>query len=156
MQFFAACEGVKPRSYFTQKQRTPAHLPQVRGPAPVKLRMKIVFPTMAEIRNTFGGYAHGGTIFCQEKQWNTSGFPCHLFHKGISKRSRVAAHTKTSELASQAVPASGLTYAFRSRRPQEVVSFESGQGSEARGLGVRRIPQLVSGVFGRLVLTKMT
>lgn len=39
---------------------------------------------------------HGGTIFCQKKQWLSAGFPQHLFHKGISKRSRVAAHTKTS------------------------------------------------------------
>ncbi|GAA6000898.1 hypothetical protein JCM10207_004710 [Rhodosporidiobolus poonsookiae] len=96
-QFYAACLGIEPISYFTRrgKELPPANVvPTQPERGPIKLPLKIVFPTEDELVNSYMGPEHGGTLFCPTSSWNTSTFPRHLFHRGQSKRDRVPAHTK--------------------------------------------------------------
>ncbi|GAA5974109.1 hypothetical protein JCM11641_003440 [Rhodosporidiobolus odoratus] len=100
-QFYAACLGVHPSTYFrTGKGRDlpPADLVPLQ-PAPgkgdVKLPIKVVFPTQEAVLGSFKGADHGGTLFCPTKTWAAKNFPRHLFHRGESKgRDRQPAHTK--------------------------------------------------------------
>lgn len=59
-----------------------------------KLPIKILFPTLEEIDNSYSGRAGGGTIFLKSTLWKGKNFPKHLFYKGESKRNGVMAHTK--------------------------------------------------------------
>ncbi|GAA5936937.1 hypothetical protein JCM3775_002749 [Rhodotorula graminis] len=95
-QVLGACAGVLPSSYFgAGKGRTaPPQYPVPPTGQPVRLPIKIVFPTEDEITGSFNGAPGGGTLFCPVKTWDAKGFPQHLFHRGQSKRARVAAHTK--------------------------------------------------------------
>lgn len=98
-QMLGACSGIHPASYF-RSGRNNAVPPGSPAPAvgqPVNLPIKIVFPTETEITGSFGGAPGGGTLFCPVKRWEEPNFPRHLFHRGQSKRPRVAAHTKISE-----------------------------------------------------------
>ncbi|GAA5850773.1 hypothetical protein JCM8547_009086 [Rhodosporidiobolus lusitaniae] len=96
-QFFAACQGVSPMSYFKNKGKElpPSNVVPLQPKGmPVKLPIKVVFPTEEEMLRSWKGAAHGGTLFCPSKTWKGSTFPRHLFHRGLSKRDRVPAHTK--------------------------------------------------------------
>ncbi|BGP13230.1 hypothetical protein JCM10213_004999 [Rhodosporidiobolus nylandii] len=94
-QFYAACLGVHPSSYFEGgKKSLPPHDVVPTQGATVKLPIKIMFPTQDAILNSWKGAEHGGTLFCPTKTWNSPNFPKHLFHRGESKRDRVPAHTK--------------------------------------------------------------
>ncbi|GAA6030025.1 hypothetical protein JCM8097_009220 [Rhodosporidiobolus ruineniae] len=99
-QMLAACQGVHPSTYFTErgKEAPPARVVPVQGrgkDARVDLPIKIVFPTKEYVLGSFRGVDHGGTLFCSPKTWSTSTFPKHLFHRGESKdRDRQPAHTK--------------------------------------------------------------
>lgn len=54
-QMMGACEGFHPKRYFTKKQPTPPHHPQLKSSMPTSLPIKIVFPTDDEIRGSWGG-----------------------------------------------------------------------------------------------------
>ncbi|SCZ92352.1 BZ3500_MvSof-1268-A1-R1_Chr5-2g07801 [Microbotryum saponariae] len=91
-QFYGAAAGIRPRAWFRPNIKRPAALPANTADLP----LKIVYPTMDEIRNSHLGEPGGGTIFCRRDMWQSAsrGF-ASLFHRGQSKRDRVAAHTKT-------------------------------------------------------------
>ncbi|GJN87839.1 hypothetical protein Rhopal_000794-T1 [Rhodotorula paludigena] len=95
-QMLGACSGIHPASYFRsgRNNTVPPGSPAPAVGQPVNLPIKIVFPTETEITGSFGGAPGGGTLFCPVKRWEEPNFPRHLFHRGESKRSRVAAHTK--------------------------------------------------------------
>ncbi|SCV72437.1 BQ2448_3974 [Microbotryum intermedium] len=91
-QFYGAATGVRPRAYFRPGVVRPAALPANIADLP----LKIVYPTLDEIRSSYLGVDGGGTIFCRPQLWQNAGRGfASLFHKGQSKRVRVAAHTKT-------------------------------------------------------------
>ncbi|GAA5855366.1 hypothetical protein JCM9279_001699 [Rhodotorula babjevae] len=95
-QMMGAAAGVLPSSYFGAGKGSsapPAYPVPAQG-QPVRLPIKIVFPTEEEMTGSFNGAPGGGTLFCPIKTWDAKGFPQHLFHRGQSKRERVAAHTK--------------------------------------------------------------
>ncbi|GAA5918771.1 hypothetical protein JCM6882_006806 [Rhodosporidiobolus microsporus] len=107
-QFYAACKGVSPLSYFPGRRDTKTGKVLSKGSAnppedvvssgalkhPVKLPIKVVFPTQAEVLGSWKGVDHGGTLFCRPPTWNGKTYPRHLFHRQQSKRDRVPAHTK--------------------------------------------------------------
>ncbi|GAA6054986.1 hypothetical protein JCM3770_000479 [Rhodotorula araucariae] len=95
-QMLGACAGLHPLSYFRSGKNNdvPREYPKPPAGQPVRLPIKIIFPTETEITGSFGGARGGGTLFCPVKTWESPSFPQHLFHKGQSKRARVAAHTK--------------------------------------------------------------
>ncbi|ORY90626.1 tyrosyl-DNA phosphodiesterase-domain-containing protein [Leucosporidium creatinivorum] len=94
-QMMGACEGFHPKKYFRKGNSAPPHLPQRPASVPTQLPIKIAFPTLDEINGSWSGQNHGGTIFFPEKLWTSNTFPKHLLHRGVSKRHRVPAHTKT-------------------------------------------------------------
>ncbi|BGP45300.1 hypothetical protein JCM10450v2_001118 [Rhodotorula kratochvilovae] len=95
-QMLGACAGIHPKSYFRsgKNNNVPREYPTPPAGQPVRLPIKIIFPTETEITGSFGSAPGGGTLFCPVKTWDLPSFPQHLFHKGQSKRARVAAHTK--------------------------------------------------------------
>ncbi|PPR00298.1 hypothetical protein CVT24_004588 [Panaeolus cyanescens] len=56
--------------------------------------VKIVFPTNATVKESAGGEAGGGTIFCRRKQWSAKNFPRSLFHDSRSKAGPALMHSK--------------------------------------------------------------
>ncbi|GAA5839244.1 hypothetical protein JCM5353_008547 [Sporobolomyces roseus] len=110
IQFLASCSGIHPTSYFTpsltrQRTETPPSLPyKVPNKSNKKQQgkfndrrdfpLKIIFPTHDEIERSHLGIFGGGTIFCGKKVWEDANFPRELFYRGVSKRDRIAAHTK--------------------------------------------------------------
>ncbi|GAA5898660.1 hypothetical protein JCM8208_004726 [Rhodotorula glutinis] len=95
-QMLGACAGELPSTYFGagKGRNAPRQYPVPPQGQPVRLPIKIVFPTEGEITGSFNGAPGGGTLFCPVKTWDAKGFPQHLFYRGESKRARVAAHTK--------------------------------------------------------------
>lgn len=157
-QMMGAAEGYHPRKYFSKKQPTPPHHPQLKTSIPTKLPIKIVWPTLQEVDDSWGGQGvsscavrfksgeltraessqHGGTIFFPSRVWNMSTFPRHLLYKAVSKKSRVTAHTKMSEFAGclHERNADADLHGTRSRRrPQAHV--ELWIRLQARGMGLR-------------------
>ncbi|GAA5826158.1 hypothetical protein JCM11251_007186 [Rhodosporidiobolus azoricus] len=100
-QFYAACQGVSPLSYFPGRngRKGSTNPPEDVVSAgslkhPVRLPIKLMFATEKEILGSWQGAEHGGTTFCRPTQWNGKSYPRHLFHRQESKRDRVPAHTK--------------------------------------------------------------
>ncbi|EJD04669.1 phospholipase D/nuclease [Fomitiporia mediterranea MF3/22] len=56
--------------------------------------IKILFPSLATVKDSVLGMPGGGTMFCRKAQWESKNFPRELFHDSNSKRGRVLMHSK--------------------------------------------------------------
>lgn len=58
--------------------------------------IKIVYPTFKTVKQSIGGPAGGGTIFCPLDTWNKPKFPRHLFYDSRSRRQGLLQHVSQS------------------------------------------------------------
>lgn len=57
--------------------------------------VKIVYPTLRTVKESLGGPAGGGTLFCPINQWGKAGFPRDLFRDSRSLRPGLLQHVRT-------------------------------------------------------------